>query len=135
MTIILYDTPSLSLQAVQNVSDSLSFFNIVSVLMPAFWVYHSFALHEADESVDMFSTVSSRTSLVCYCVHEIPAGRGFNIDSLVVCCTVLRVLSRIYIDRRASPRVIAHERRLLEDLVRLPTLPHPRKSCVLPRRY
>jgi len=50
-------------------------------------------------------------------VSGILAGRGFNIDSLVVCRTEIRDLSRMCIVLRGQDAVIEQARRQLEDLV------------------
>ncbi|KAF9814583.1 hypothetical protein IEO21_05041 [Rhodonia placenta] len=50
-------------------------------------------------------------------VAGILAGRGFNIDSLVVCRTEIRDLSRMCIVLRGQDGVIEQARRQLEDLV------------------
>jgi len=50
-------------------------------------------------------------------VSGILAGRGFNIDSLVVCRTEIRDLSRMSIVLRGQDGVIEQARRQLEDLV------------------
>ncbi|KAH9832264.1 acetolactate synthase [Rhodofomes roseus] len=50
-------------------------------------------------------------------VSGILAGRGFNIDSLVVCRTEIRDLSRMCIVLRGQDGVIEQARRQLEDLV------------------
>ncbi|KZT59519.1 acetolactate synthase [Calocera cornea HHB12733] len=50
-------------------------------------------------------------------VSGILAGRGFNIDSLVVCQTEIRDLSRMCIVLSAQEPVIEQARRQLEDLV------------------
>ena len=53
-------------------------------------------------------------------VSGILAGRGFNIDSLVVCRTEIRDLSRMCIVLRGQDGVVEQARRQLEDLVRIP---------------
>lgn len=53
-------------------------------------------------------------------VSGILAGRGFNIDSLVVCRTEIRDLSRMCIVLRGQDGVVEQARRQLEDLVRRP---------------
>lgn len=50
-------------------------------------------------------------------VSGILAGRGFNIDSLVVCRTEIRDLSRMCIVLSGQDGVIEQARRQLEDLV------------------
>ncbi|KAL1413146.1 acetolactate synthase, regulatory subunit [Vanrija albida] len=50
-------------------------------------------------------------------VSGILAGRGFNIDSLVVCQTEIRDLSRMSIVLKGQDAVIEQARRQLEDLV------------------
>ena len=50
-------------------------------------------------------------------VSGILAGRGFNIDSLVVCRTDIRDLSRMCIVIRGQDGVVEQARRQLEDLV------------------
>ncbi|KAG6370966.1 small subunit of acetolactate synthase-domain-containing protein [Boletus reticuloceps] len=50
-------------------------------------------------------------------VSSILAGRGFNIDSLVVCRTEIRDLSRMSIVIRGQDSVVEQARRQLEDLV------------------
>ena len=65
-------------------------------------------------------------------VSGILAGRGFNIDSLVVCRTEIRDLSRMCIVLNGQDGVIEQARRQLEDLVRL--LPPPFRR-VLPTYF
>ena len=50
-------------------------------------------------------------------VSGILAGRGFNIDSLVVCRTEVRDLSRMCIVISGQEGVVEQARRQLEDLV------------------
>ncbi|KAF9071044.1 acetolactate synthase [Rhodocollybia butyracea] len=50
-------------------------------------------------------------------VSGILAGRGFNIDSLVVCSTEIRDLSRMCIVLKGQDGVVEQARRQLEDLV------------------
>lgn len=50
-------------------------------------------------------------------VSGILAGRGFNIDSLVVCRTEIRDLSRMCIVISGQEGVVEQARRQLEDLV------------------
>jgi len=50
-------------------------------------------------------------------VSGILAGRGFNIDSLVVCRTEIRDLSRMCIVLSGQDGVVEQARRQLEDLV------------------
>jgi acetolactate synthase-1/3 small subunit len=50
-------------------------------------------------------------------VSGILAGRGFNIDSLVVCSTEIRDLSRMCIVLKGQEGVVEQARRQLEDLV------------------
>ena len=50
-------------------------------------------------------------------VSGILAGRGFNIDSLVVCRTEIRDLSRMCIVLSGQEGVVEQARRQLEDLV------------------
>ncbi len=52
-------------------------------------------------------------------VSGILAGRGFNIDSLVVCRTEIRDLSRMCLVLRGQDGVVEQARRQLEDLVRV----------------
>jgi acetolactate synthase small subunit len=52
-------------------------------------------------------------------VAGILAGRGFNIDSLVVCQTEIKDLSRMCIALRGQDGVVEQARRQLEDLVRV----------------
>jgi len=59
---------------------------------------------------------------VLSCMSGILAGRGFNIDSLVVCRTETRNLSRMYIVFSSQDGVVEQACRQLEDLVR----PRPR---------
>lgn len=54
-------------------------------------------------------------------VSGILAGRGFNIDSLVVCRTEIRDLSRMCIVLNGQDGVIEQARRQLEDLVSPPS--------------
>ena len=54
-------------------------------------------------------------------VSGILAGRGFNIDSLVVCRTEIRDLSRMCIVISGQDGVVEQARRQLEDLVRYPS--------------
>ena len=56
-------------------------------------------------------------------VSGILAGRGFNIDSLVVCRTEIRDLSRMCIVLRGQDGVVEQARRQLEDLVSLHSYP------------
>jgi acetolactate synthase I/III small subunit len=56
-------------------------------------------------------------------VSGILAGRGFNIDSLVVCRTEIRDLSRMCIVISGQDGVVEQARRQLEDLVRYPSPP------------
>ena len=51
-------------------------------------------------------------------VAGILAGRGFNIDSLVVCQTEVKDLSRMCIVLSGQDGVVEQARRQLEDLVR-----------------
>ena len=53
-------------------------------------------------------------------VSGILAGRGFNIDSLVVCRTEIPDLSRMCIVLRGQDGVVEQARRQLEDLVSPP---------------
>lgn len=53
-------------------------------------------------------------------VSGILAGRGFNIESLVVCRTEIRDLSRMCIVLSGQDGVVEQARRQLEDLVRPP---------------
>ena len=66
-------------------------------------------------------------------VSGILAGRGFNIDSLVVCRTEIRDLSRMCIVIRGQDGVVEQARRQLEDLVRPFPPAHP--SLLTPHRY
>jgi len=50
-------------------------------------------------------------------ISGILAGRGFNIDSLVVCSTEVEDLSRMNIVLRGQDGVVEQARRQLEDLV------------------
>lgn len=50
-------------------------------------------------------------------VSGILAGRGFNIESLVVCRTEIRDLSRMTIVLKGQDGVVEQARRQLEDLV------------------
>lgn len=50
-------------------------------------------------------------------VSGILAARGFNIDSLVVCSTEIRDLSRMCIVLNGQDGVVEQARRQLEDLV------------------
>ena len=50
-------------------------------------------------------------------VSGILAGRGFNIDSLVVCRTEIRDLSKMCIVLRGQDGIVEQARRQLEDLV------------------
>lgn len=47
------------------------------------------------------------------------ASRGFNIDSLVVCATELKDLSRMTIVLQGDPPTIKQAKRQLEDLSKL----------------
>ncbi|KAH9069877.1 acetolactate synthase [Lactarius deliciosus] len=58
-------------------------------------------------------------------VSGILAGRGFNIDSLVVCRTEIRDLSRMCIVISGQDGVVQQARRQLEDLVRFPSIVIP----------
>ena len=55
-------------------------------------------------------------------VSGILAARGFNIDSLVVCSTEVRDLSRMCIVLRGQDGVVEQARRQLEDLIRITLL-------------
>lgn len=55
-------------------------------------------------------------------VAGILAGRGFNIDSLVVCQTEIADLSRMCIALSGQDGVVEQARRQLEDLVRVNVL-------------
>lgn len=55
-------------------------------------------------------------------VSGILAGRGFNIDSLVVCQTEIRDLSRMCIVLKGQDGVVEQARRQLEDLVSAETI-------------
>ncbi|KAJ9121676.1 hypothetical protein QFC22_002296 [Naganishia vaughanmartiniae] len=64
-------------------------------------------------------------------VSGILAARGFNIDSLVVCQTEIRDLSRMCIVLRGQDGVIEQARRQLEDLVPVwAVLDYTRTSCI-----
>ena len=52
-------------------------------------------------------------------VAGILAGRGFNIDSLVVCQTEIKDMSRMCITLTGQDGVVEQARRQLDDLVRL----------------
>lgn len=52
------------------------------------------------------------------------AGRGFNIDSLVVCRTEIRDLSRMCIVLSGQDGVVEQARRQLEDMVRFQPFLH-----------
>lgn len=52
-------------------------------------------------------------------VAGILAARGFNIDSLVVCSTEIKDLSRMCIVLSGQDGVVEQARRQLEDLVRV----------------
>jgi acetolactate synthase small subunit len=76
--------------------------------------------------------LTSRHTLNCLVQNEpgvlsrvsgILAGRGFNIDSLVVCSTEIRDLSRMCIVLSGQDGVVEQARRQLEDLVRCLPLP------------
>lgn len=62
-------------------------------------------------------------------VAGILAARGFNIDSLVVCSTEIKDLSRMCIVLSGQDGVVEQARRQLEDLVRslslIDTISHP----------
>lgn len=60
-------------------------------------------------------------------VSGILAGRGVNIDSLVVCRTEIRDLSRMCIVLKGQDAMVEQARRQLEDLVSL--LPYSLGSC------
>lgn len=60
-------------------------------------------------------------------VSGILAGRGFNIDSLVVCRTEIRDLSRMSIVITGQDGVVEQARRQLEDLVRFVSCASPLK--------
>ena len=68
-------------------------------------------------------------------VSGILAGRGFNIDSLVVCRTEIRDLSRMCIVISGQDGVVEQARRQLEDLVRHVPITLPSSSlthrCVI----
>ena len=61
-------------------------------------------------------------------VAGILAARGFNIDSLVVCSTEIKDLSRMCIVLSGQDGVVEQARRQLEDLVRMPSLIDERKN-------
>ncbi|OWZ26985.1 acetolactate synthase, small subunit [Cryptococcus neoformans] len=64
-------------------------------------------------------------------VSGILAGRGFNIDSLVVCQTEIRDLSRMCIILKGQDGVVEQARRQLEDLVPVwAVLDYTKTSCV-----
>lgn len=63
-------------------------------------------------------------------VSGILAGRGFNIDSLVVCQTEIKDLSRMCIVLSGQDGVVEQARRQLEDLVSTPQLVPNRSSDV-----
>ena len=63
-------------------------------------------------------------------VSGILAGRGFNIDSLVVCRTEIRDLSRMCIVISGQDGVVEQARRQLEDLVRLHVINHTLPSSL-----
>nr|ODN89782.1 acetolactate synthase, small subunit [Cryptococcus depauperatus CBS 7855] len=64
-------------------------------------------------------------------VSGILAGRGFNIDSLVVCQTEIRDLSRMCIVLKGQDGVVEQVRRQLEDLVPVwAVLDYTKTSCV-----
>jgi acetolactate synthase I/III small subunit len=65
-------------------------------------------------------------------VSGILAGRGFNIDSLVVCRTEIRDLSRMCIVISGQDGVVEQARRQLEDLVRYVTLLPPHTNLLNP---
>ena len=81
--------------------------------------------------IRVFMTIYPRHVLNCLVQNEpgvlsrvsgILAGRGFNIDSLVVCRTEIRDLSRMCIVLSGQDGVVEQARRQLEDLVSLTRL-------------
>ena len=68
-------------------------------------------------------------------VSGILAGRGFNIDSLVVCRTEIRDLSRMCIVISGQDGVVEQARRQLEDLVRYLIFPPPLYTNLLNNPY
>lgn len=82
--------------------------------------------------VDRRLTENTRHVLNCLVQNEpgvlarvsgILAARGFNIDSLVVCSTEIRDLSRMCIVLSGQDGVVEQARRQLEDLVCRPPVP------------
>lgn len=66
-------------------------------------------------------------------VAGILAARGFNIDSLVVCSTEIKDLSRMCIVLSGQDGVVEQARRQLEDLVRTSQLIYLAKILILPK--
>lgn len=103
VTNILYNTPPPSLQPFKK-----------SVALRAFLGFFlmAFFSHVLNCLVQNEPGVLSRVS-------GILAGRGFNIESLVVCRTEIRDLSRMTIVLKGQDGVVEQARRQLEDLVSL----------------
>ena len=102
VTNILYNTPPPSLQPFKKSVTLRKFSEFVSPV--------SFS-HVLNCLVQNEPGVLSRVS-------GILAGRGFNIESLVVCRTEIRDLSRMTIVLKGQDGVVEQARRQLEDLVR-----------------
>ena len=105
VTNILYNTPPPSLQPFKKYPTSSSF----QSLLVHFFLFCS--RHILNCLVQNEPGVLSRVS-------GILAGRGFNIDSLVVCRTEIRDLSRMCIVLSGQDGVVEQARRQLEDMVR-----------------
>jgi len=129
VTNILYNTPPPNLQPYKK------------------YVFFSRQLHPCPGiSMSLMNVFSCRHILNCLVQNEpgvlsrvssILAGRGFNIDSLVVCRTEIRDLSRMSIVISGQDSVVEQARRQLEDLVcnpHLSTLPFSGRSVSTRRR-
>jgi acetolactate synthase-1/3 small subunit len=104
VTNILYNTPPPSLQPFKKCANFMTSTNKIPAEIE---VYR----HILNCLVQNEPGVLSRVS-------GILAGRGFNIDSLVVCRTEIRDLSRMCIVLNGQDGVVEQARRQLEDLVR-----------------
>jgi acetolactate synthase I/III small subunit len=103
VTNILYNTPPPSLQPFKK--------SVLSRAKSQFFKTFPSPRHVFNCLVQNEPGVLSRVS-------GILAGRGFNIDSLVVCRTEIRDLSRMCIVLSGQDGVVEQARRQLEDLVR-----------------
>ncbi len=114
VTNILYNTPPPNLQPYKKCA---SIFFKLKIESPSHFSLPLLFRHILNCLVQNEPGVLSRIS-------GILAGRGFNIDSLVVCRTEIRDLSRMCIVLSGQDAVIEQARRQLEDLV-----------CPITKRY